>query len=626
MNARTTIVLLLVTLGLGAWLLLVERKGETTKQREEQARKALKIEAAKVTGFTFAAGTNLAVTCVKQNDRWRLTAPVAARADSAAVDRLLSALADMKRSEVITAQDRTQRNAKLADYGLDPARWNIGLDLDGRKQTVLFGRNAPVGDALYIKDGDRDDVVATEATVTNSFPTNAVALRDRALVAGSSFDVKRLDLRGGGRLIQLVKNEKGDWQLQQPIVARADRAAVQGVLDALFDWKIAEFSADSVADFATYGIDENALKVTVNAGDKNHEQTLLVGKPAGTNSAQVYAATPPEKSVYAVSTDALAKVNIKINDLRDRRLITLSSYDVAGFRVQQGEQKLELKKDVSGEWSIVQPRPAKADGARVQDFLTQITGVKIEDFLDQATSNPAALGLAEPAWRVILSKAATSNAVPKAAAPGENEQTVLISGQTRANGRVAVRLEHEATPYEIPGAALTNLTIDPLVFRIRDVLNISSGDVLKLTLVRGGATQGVERASATNDFSVVMPAKGVADKEQISNVLNTFCYLRAQRFVAEEPKDLARFGLTQPEFALTIGVKGDAGLTKTVLIGAAAEGGRYAMIRGQDLVFVLDVPAAMLLTRDWLKPAPPPVATNEAIRAATTNTAAGPTP
>ena len=628
MNPRTTIILLLIAAGLGSWIFFVERKGETTKQREEAARKALKVEAAKVTGVTFFAGSNAMVTCAKQNDKWRLTAPVVARADGAAVDRLLNGLADMKRGEVITAQDRTQRNGKLADYGLEAARFRVTLDLGGRQQTILFGRNAPVGDALYLKDADRDDVVATEASVTNSFPTNAVALRDRTLLAGSSFDVKRLDLRGGGRLVQLVKNDKGEWQMQQPIVARADRTAIQGVLDAVFEWKVADFTADGVTDLATYGLDENAIKVTINAGDKKNEQTLLVGKQVGTNAAQVYAATPPEKSVYAVNTDALAKVNIKINDLRDRRLFTLSSYDITGLKMQQGEKKIELKKNAGGDWNIVQPRPAKADGTRVQDLLTQLTAVKIEDFLDQSAANPAALGLAAPAWRVTLqmgdATATATNAAVKTAAPGENEQTLLVSGLQRNGGRVAVRLEHEATPYEIPGSAITNLTVDALVFRNHDILAINSTDVLKLTIIRGGATQVVERAAATNDFAMMAPVKGMADKEQISSVLNSFCYLHAQRFVAEDPQDLAPFGLAKPELALTLGLKGDASQAKTILIGATTEGGRFAMVRGQDLVFVLDAGAAMLLTKDWLKPAPPPAATNEAVRAAaTTNNTVG---
>ena len=626
MNPRTTIILLLVALGFGSWLFFVDRKGETTKQREEAARKALRIEQTRITGFTFTAGTNLTVTCAKQNDKWRLTAPVAARADAGAVDRLLAGLADMKRGEVITEQDRTQRNAKLADYGLEAPHCSIALDLGGHKQTVLFGRSAPVGDAIYLKDADRGEVVATDASVTNNFPTNAVALRDRALLTGSAFDVKRLDLRGGGRLIQLAKNEKGDWQMQQPLAARADRAAVQGVLDAAFEWKVADFTADGVADFTPYGLDENAVKVTINAGDKANEQVLLVGKQAGTNAAQVFACTPPEKSVYTVSTDALAKINIKINDLRDRRLFTLSSYDIAEVRVQQGEKKLELKKDANGDWSITQPRPVKADGMRIQDFVTQLTGLKIEDFLDQSAANPGSLGLAAPAWRVTLLKTGTAVATTNAAAktvPGEDAQTLLVSGQTRPNSRIAVRIEHEATPYEISAAAMTNLTVDPLIFRSRDILQLSSGDVLKLTLVRGGATQMVERAAVTNDFVVVAPVKGPADQEQISTILNTYCFLRAQRLVATDEKDLGKFGLAQPELALTLGLKGDASQSKTVLIGATTEGGRFAMVRGQDLVFVLDASAAMMLTKDWLKPAaPPPAATNEAARAATTNNAA----
>ena len=631
MNPRTTVLLLLVALGMGSWIFLVERKGETTKQREEAARKALRIEQARVTGFTFTAGTNLSVTCAKQNDKWRLTAPVAARADAGAVDRLLGGLADMKRGEVITEQDRAQRKTQLAEYGLETPRCSVALDLGGRKQTVLFGRHAPVGGALYLKDAARGEVIATDATVTNTFPANVVALRDRALLSGTAFDVKRLDLRGGGRLVQLAKNEKGDWQMQQPLVARADRAAVQGVLDAIFEWKVADFAADGVADVSLYGLDENAVKVTLNAGDKADEQVLLVGKQAGTNAAQVFACTPPEKSVYAVSTDALAKVHSQINDLRDRRLFTLSGYDIAAIRVQQGEKKLELKKDAQGEWSITQPRPAKADGARVQDFVTQLTGVKIEDFLDQSAPNPGALGLAEPAWRVTLLKAGAAGATnaPAKAVPGEESQTLLVSIQPRPAGRVAARMEHEATPYEIPAAALTNLTAEPLAFRSRDILLLNSGDVLKLALVRGGATQVVERAAATNDFAVVAPAKGPADRALVADVLSTFCFLRAQRLVSADEKELGKYGLVEPAQSLTLSLKGDASLSKTVLIGGATDGGRYAMIRGQDLVFVLEEASALLLAKDWLKPtAPPPApATNETPRAQTNlNAAAGAQP
>ena len=627
MNPRTTVILLLAALGFGAWLVFVDRKGETTQQREDAARKALRIEQARVTGFTFTAGTNLVVSCAKQNDKWRLTAPVAARADAGAVDRLLGGLADMKRGEVITEQQRTERKSQLADYGLEKPRCSVALELGGRKQTVLFGRNAPVGDALYLKDADRGDVIATESSITNNFPTNAVALRDRALLTGSAFDVKRLDLRGGGRLVQLAKNEKGDWQMQQPIVARADHAAVQSVLDAVFEWKVADFAADGVADFTPYGLDENAIKVTLNAGDKASEQVLLIGKQAGTNAAQVFACTPSEKSVYAVSTDALAKVSCKINDLRDRRLFTLPAFDVGEVRVQQGEKKLTLKKNASGEWEIGQPGTAKADATRVQDFVTQLTGVRIEDFLDQNAPNPGALGLAEPAWRITLVKAGAAvatNATAKGA-PGEDTQTLLISGQSRPNARVAARLEHEATPYEIPAAALTNLTSDALAFRTRDVLLLNTADVLKLTLVRGGATQVVERASLTNDFAVSAPAKGAADQLLVNDVLNAFCFLRAARLVATDEKDLGKFGLAQPALSLTLSLKGDASLAKTVLIGGATEGGRFAMIRGQELVFVLEEQSAALLAKDWLKPAAPPAAaTNETPRAQTnTNAAAG---
>ena len=105
MNIRTTFILLLVVAGLGAYVFWVDRRMETTREREEQARKALQIEPGRITAFTVAA-TNLQVTCAQTNGQWRVIQPITARADAAAVDRLLSALERMPRGEVITPAQR----------------------------------------------------------------------------------------------------------------------------------------------------------------------------------------------------------------------------------------------------------------------------------------------------------------------------------------------------------------------------------------------------------------------------------------------------------------------------------------------------------------------------------------
>jgi hypothetical protein len=65
--------------------------------------------------------------------------------------------------------------------------------------------------------------------------------------------------------------------------------------------------------------------------------------------------------------------------------------------------------------------------------------------------------------------------------------------------------------------------------------------------------------------------------------------LVAVDLVEENPADLARYGLGTPAAALVVGLTGDAGIAKTLLLGGAAGAShRYAMMQGQDVVFLVD--------------------------------------
>jgi hypothetical protein len=57
--------------------------------------------------------------------------------------------------------------------------------------------------------------------------------------------------------------------------------------------------------------------------------------------------------------------------------------------------------------------------------------------------------------------------------------------------------------------------------------------------------------------------------------------------VEADPADLSPYGLDEPTAALTIDLDPDFGVSKTLLLGEATDGGVYAMIRGQDLVAVV---------------------------------------
>jgi hypothetical protein len=167
------------------------------------------------------------------------------------------------------------------------------------------------------------------------------------------------------------------------------------------------------------------------------------------------------------------------------------------------------------------------------------------------------------------------------------------------------RVEGEPSAYEIDADLLQALSLDPLFYRDRTVLSLEQDSIRALTVVRPGSKQAVER-SEEGEFRAVGVTDVQVDVDAVGDVMGLAHTVRVVRFVEEDPADLARFGLAEPSHLLTFGLTGEAGIEKTLLLGSdAGDRETYAMIRGEDVVFVLDAALRDVLERDLYAPLSP---------------------
>ena len=586
MKFRTTLFLFVAVILLGGFIWLVDQRLESTREREEQTRKAMRIVADRISYLQIET-TNVLVECAEEDGKWMLVQPVRDRADSAAIDRVLSGLQNLSRGEVITAAERKSRNVQLSDYGLDQPRVKITLGDNLRRRTILVGRTALLGGSVYIKDESLDDVIATDTNLLQFIPQAAADLRDRVLFHGALEQIQRLDVRSGSGFFQVAKGEQGQWALQQPISARASPMVVQEILTDLFDLRIEQFVAESKSDLFAYGLDDAGVKVSVSSGNKDGATELWLGNLVETNKDLVYARVKGSDSICAVRSSILGRLAMKAEELRDRRLMTLSIYDITYFRAEEGERAVELRRD--GEtWNVIEPKPWKADPQHMRDLLTAWVGAGIEAFVDDPKTNLSALGLAPPARTLKFARRApsASGEESKPVSAGD-EVTVQVSSLKRSLGLILVHVENEDTLYEILADALNTISMDPLFYRDREVLNLNPEDVLKITVSQDDRERSAERGPS-GEFQPVGSVDGKIDTEAVKDLLMTACHLVVSEFVADTPEKLSQYGLDKPRAVLALGLKGEAGLGKAVLFGAdAGDKGVYAMLRGQDVVFVL---------------------------------------
>ena len=118
----------------------------------------------------------------------------------------------------------------------------------------------------------------------------------------------------------------------------------------------------------------------------------------------------------------------------------------------------------------------------------------------------------------------------------------------------------------------------------------------------GACGTGLDKGEARRCALAAREALPQAERERLSAALcarlERLLQARARRYVAERPPDLSIYGLDPPEVTLTLGLRDEAGISKTLFVGRSGEHGTFAMIRGRDMVFTVDDATRQDITAD----------------------------
>ena len=162
---------------------------------------------------------------------------------------------------------------------------------------------------------------------------------------------------------------------------------------------------------------------------------------------------------------------------------------------------------------------------------------------------------------------------------------------------IYAKFEDEDQIYQLSAAAVT-LALDPIAYRDSVVLALDPMAVIKIMLRKKGVVQAVTR-EGTGPWVPVAPAVGPVNLAAITTLLEKMATLRAVRFERSERNDLGIYGLKDPRGSLTFILSGQEGIQKTLVLGEASEDlGVYAMVQGQEGVFILPKALADQLLQD----------------------------
>lgn len=210
----------------------------------------------------------------------------------------------------------------------------------------------------------------TDETAKASADTPPIILKlDEAAIAKVALKKK------GAEQIVLAKKGSGRWQITQPTPLSADQSAVSGALSTLSSLNSERLVEDKASDLKRYGLDQPTLEADITEQD-NKEHKVLIGDETPTGSA-VYAMLAGDPRIFTVASYNKTSIDKGLNDLRDKRLLTVSADKISRMELIRKDQQIEFGRN-RNDWQILKPKPLRADNSQVGELAQKLTDARMD--------------------------------------------------------------------------------------------------------------------------------------------------------------------------------------------------------------------------------------------------------
>src|SRR5262249_1582221 len=252
-----------------------------------------------------------AVTLVRENDKWRITAPEALPADQVEVGSLLFKLQSLR------AQGFLTEDASGIPRFLARPEVKVTLADGGGTRTVLLapspelrGGAAPAYAAL----AGRGPVVLVDGKAIDELGRSVNQLRDRTLLSGlEPRDIKRLQVTVAGQPLVLERAGESEWRVIEPAKGAAKSSKIEDLLYTLRGLKWKDLVAPAGQDAAQYGLDKPTLEVRLFRTDGTELAGVVIGK---SDAERVYVKTRNAPAIYAVDPKQFGPLPKSVDELK----------------------------------------------------------------------------------------------------------------------------------------------------------------------------------------------------------------------------------------------------------------------------------------------------------------------
>ncbi|HUB25123.1 MAG TPA: DUF4340 domain-containing protein [Tepidisphaeraceae bacterium] len=435
MNFRTTFILLILLLGVGAYVMFTSKGSSSGTLQTTNATRVVDVSSSDVTKITISPNGGTPIVLERSTQAggtppigpavsdWKMTSPEAVYADQMKVSDLLDGIT----TATSTAQVPISGNA--ADYGLDTPQYTIELDAGMKTFTLEIGRTEQAGNELFVRLSGSDTAEVIGADLLDRLNDATVdKLRLARLVNADSTAVNWINVARQADPFTLEK-VAGNWQMslptKPPTTEPVEQSSADDLISSISNAQAVQF-ADADAD-ASRLIGTPLATVTVSSEAPSTQptaatETIEFGLPDSLLAKNVWVRVTPPGVLATISKDTADSILKTPLDLRSRDVVRFDPADVETIRIAKATPPTtrpvaipELFHQIvlarrppkpaekagpplpaahpattrpSSVWQLVQNRvPADADDSKVDTLLSNFNPLRADKFVATAPSS-----------------------------------------------------------------------------------------------------------------------------------------------------------------------------------------------------------------------------------------------
>jgi hypothetical protein len=374
------------------------------------------------------------------------------------------------------------------------------------------------------------------------------------------------------------KDDAGEWQIEQPLKAKAD----QKLMDRLISDTVGKYVHETLKeaeDISEYGLDNPRVTATFYLQDGT-SRTIMLGDTVPTRN-YVYVkqkAVPDISLVTASIADDLTKFP---SDLRDRTVITLDKSAIRKIRLKYADRENIVCQKTEAEWNLLEPMGAKGEKGAIGKIISDLGDLKVDRFITEEAEDVSIYGLSQPQIEATVT---LDDGVEKSLLIGKEE-----------DGSVYVKRASDKAVYSVNADIIDKLKVEPSDLRDRTVVAFDRNLVEKLELRSSGRSVVMEKKQEEGRADLIKPEEFweitkpdvvKADKSTVDEILKKLDELKVDEFASDDPEDLSIYGLIQPQIQAVIYVRESE--PKTLLVGKKTGESVYVKTASEKSVYLVD--------------------------------------